>query len=264
MAIQQLNAEMVDLLRAYFQDRNEPNFAWKSCVSSVLALPGLRAFYPMSAVGAAGEAQDISTLGQHMARTADPDFRVQNLIPYSNYNGVADYHSVADNAAHRIIGTEAYIGATFRGLTMGLWVKTNDLQAGTVHLFAKYEAAVNNRSYTIYQNAGTVTFRVYDAANNPFDVSLAGYAADSTWHFIWGRYETSGDLTVGINNVTNTNIGAGPAALFNSTADLTIGARSGGVVFAAADVSMAWLCCQQLSDSILSVLWEQQRSMFGV
>ena len=265
MAIQQLNAEMIDLLRAYFQDRNESNFAWKSCASSVLALPGLRAFYPMSAVGAAGEAQDISTLGQHMARTGDPDFQYENLIPYANYNGTTDYHSVADNAAHDIIGTEAYIQGFAQGLTMGFWLQKDALQAGSRHLFDKYEANVANRSYSIYHTGADVTFRVYDAVNAPTDVTLVGaLAADTTWHFIWGRYETGGDLTISVNNVTNTNVGGGPAALFNSSADLTIGARSGGASFADGRFSMVWLCCQQHSDAILGALWEQQRSMFGV
>ena len=261
--VQQRNPEMVDILRTDFQHRNEPNFAWKSAVSSVLALPGLRAFYPMSAVGGAGEAQDLSSLGRHMTRNGDVDFYYDDLVPFANYNGTTGTHSVVDNADHDITGSEVYVQVGHQGLTMGLWVRTNNLQAGSPHFFAKYSGAAAQRSYSIYHTAGTVTFRVYDAVNVPFDVSLAGYAADSAWYFIWGRFEASGDLTVAINNVTNVNIGAGPAALFSSTADLTIGGRSGGTVFTAVDVSLAWLSCQMLSDSILSALWEQQRSMFN-
>ena len=85
MSIQQRNDELVDILSADFQPRNEPNFAWKSCVSSVLALPGLRAFYPMSAVGAAGEAQDVVVCcyGRKVRHTCQR----RNL---SNFNMIAD------------------------------------------------------------------------------------------------------------------------------------------------------------------------------
>ena len=263
MAIQERNPEMVDLLRADFQARNEPNFAWKSAVSSVLALPGLRAFYPMSVVGGSGQAQDISSLARHMTRTSDPDFGYQNLIPYSRYNGTTDYHSVADNADHDIIGTEAYVN--FPGLTIGLWVKKITLQGGgNIYLFNKWEAAAANRSYGLYHNGTSVIFGVYSAANVLTSVTLANsIAADATWYFIWGRYEPSGDLTVGVNNVINTNIGGGPAALFNSSADLTIGARSGGSNHANCRISLAWLCCQQHSDAIMRATWEQQRAMFN-
>lgn len=264
MIMQKRNPEMVDILRTDFQHRNEPNFAWKSCVSSVMALPGLRAFYPMSAVGAAGDAKDISGMGRHMLRTSGVDFEYDNLIPCAEYNGTTDYHSVVDNADHDIIGTEAYIQGFAQGLTMGLWLKKDALQAGNIFLFNKYEGAAANRSYGIFHTGADVVFRVYDAVNAPTDVTLVGsLAADTTWHFIWGRYETGGDLTVGVNNVTNTNVGGGPAALFNSTAALTIGARSGGANFADGRFSMAWMCCQMLSDSILSTTWEQQRAMFN-
>ena len=127
--VQVRNSEQVDILRADFQHRNEPNFAWKSAVSSVLALPGIRAFYPMSAVGAAGEAQDMSSFGRHMPRTSGVDFEYDNLIPCAEYNGTSDYHSVADNADHDIIGTEAYVQGFAQGLTMGFWIKKDALQA---------------------------------------------------------------------------------------------------------------------------------------
>ncbi|GAG12488.1 unnamed protein product, partial [marine sediment metagenome] len=47
-------------------------------ISSYLALPGLRGFWPMSSVGVIagifGEAIDLQGLGNHLTRNGDPEF----------------------------------------------------------------------------------------------------------------------------------------------------------------------------------------------
>ena len=59
MPTQKFTKQDVDQLDAWFQRRYEAQFAWKSATTLFQQLTGLRAYYPMSALGTAGEARDL-------------------------------------------------------------------------------------------------------------------------------------------------------------------------------------------------------------
>jgi len=70
------NSEQVNLLRADFQARYEPNFALANAVSTILALPGLRAFWPLSSVdyATATQGRDIAGGGYHLTNNNTATF----------------------------------------------------------------------------------------------------------------------------------------------------------------------------------------------
>jgi hypothetical protein len=118
--------ELADTLTADFQRRNEPQFAWKSAVSSFMAIPVLRGLWPMSAVynTAASQARDVSGNAIHLTNTDISLFGYTNLFPWVEFVS-GSYLFVADSGAAGttdLTGTETYVAGGFRGASMGAWV----------------------------------------------------------------------------------------------------------------------------------------------
>ena len=157
------NNEQVNLLRADFQARYEPNFAWKSAVSSILALPGLRACWPMSSVdyATASQARDVAGGGYHLGNVNSSLFgyAANTLIPCVTFNGTTQYLTRADGGAGNwadITGTEAYIAAGQRGLTLGAWVYLSSFTPVVNAVIAKVVLAGNQLSYMLCEMGGEI------------------------------------------------------------------------------------------------------------
>jgi len=279
--MQERNAQLVRLLSADLQLRYEPNFAWKSAVSAYLALPGLRAFWPMSSVdyAAANRARDLSGQGYHLTDNNTPTFGYTNLAPWCEFNGTTQYLSRVDGGAANwadIRGTETYIDSTARGLTLGGWFK-QDAQTGSVDqgLISKYNTLINQRAYLLEtRDSGAITFvRGFVSVDGTAATSVGAVGttpvAFGEWFFAFLRFvpSTSLDLYYASESVPFVKVStvvAIPASIFDSTADFMIGAFNAGVLFYDGKASMCTLCAAQLSDAIIQSLFEQTKALFGV
>ena len=185
--VSERNPELVDILRADFQARYEPNFAWGNTVSNHLALPGLRAFWPMSSVDqtAAARARDLSGIGNHLADNNTCDFAYSGLYPYVSFDGVNQYLNKADGGAGAwadIIGTEAYIAVPQQGLSMGGWFYPAAFPGAGEHgLMSKWDDnAVNQRGYKLtLLGANQFKFEISStgADNFPVTATVTGASA---------------------------------------------------------------------------------------
>lgn len=275
MALQQRNDEQMDLLRSEFQARYEPNFAWKSACSAVQALPGLRAFYPMSAVGTAGQARDLGGSGAtyDLTNNNSADFGYDGLAPYCAYNGTNQYHSFIDNANFDILGNEGYVSAVYRGLTIGGWFRFNDDPPGAEEfLIAKWTGAAN-RAYGLRRRVGTdIQFSIHDVVAGALDsIDTVALTTSGQWYFCAGRFAPqAGPAEISVilksTNVdeTATNNAGIPATLANSDADFTIAATGVPGLYMFGRASLCFVCAAQLHDAILSSLFQQTRAAFGV
>lgn len=267
MTLQIRNPEMVSLLAADFQLRSEPNFAWKSACSAFLALPGLRGFWPMSSFDNIPLVHDLSAQDRHLTYNGNPRFNFDGLAPYIDLDGTGDYLSRADEAGLDILGTESYVASAVRGVTLiGWFYPTN--AALLQPAMAKWGAA--QRSYMLTL--------LGDVANDPiqFGVSEVGFAYDyvtlysystNAWQFLAGRFcpaDTGEELAVWRNDAKET-AATSLNSIFNSNVQFTIGGWSGGVYNQLVGrASMCALCAAALSDSIITALYQQTRSMYGV
>lgn len=267
MALQQRNDEMMDLLRSEYQGRYEPNFAWKSACSAFLALPGLHGFWPMSSLGSAGAAVDISGQGRELSYNGNPTYNYDGLMAYIDLDGTGDYLDINDSVALSITGTETYIDSAVRGLTFGCWTQTS-VATTEQSIFGKWNSVGDNRSYNLKTSAADRfqlqitnlgTLADIDAVNDSVDYDTG------EWYFIVGRFDPSTAIYIDVNGRNTSNVAGIPASIFDSTADLVVGARNNG----SADlytgyVSCAFLCASFLSDAIVGALFEQTRAAFGV
>jgi hypothetical protein len=269
MAIQQLNAELADLLRAEFQARNESNFAWKSAVSALQAIPGLIACWPTSIARLDAQVdrlRDVGGGGYHLTTVGNPYFRYDNLASYFGPDGVAEYAFRTAGAASwaSVIGTEAYIHPTERGLFFGGWLRFNDALGTAETPIAKW-GAPGARSYRIRRQAnGDAAFSVSnDGTATTTATVVGGFAANNAWYCTLARFDnTANELKLWVNEATATAVYNN--VIFDSTADFTIGAITGPAEFFDGKASLCLLGALAASDAIAFSFYQQTRAMFGV
>lgn len=264
--------ELWDEFSERLRDLETAEFAPET-ISPFLALPGLRAFYPMSAIGTAGEARDLGGSGTtyDLTLNGNPRFYYDGLVPLCDYDGTGDYHSFVDNVNFDILGTETYILAAYRGLTIGGWFEfDDDPPAAEEQLIAKWDAGAN-RAYTLRRRVGTdIQFSIYDGVGVD-SIDTVATTGTSQWYFCAGRYEPGAgpaEIAVflkseNVNEIATNAVGI-PAALQNSGSDFTIGASGTPGSYLDGRASLCFVCVEQLSNAILDSLFQQTRAAFGV
>lgn len=274
MTIQERNQELVDLLSADLQPRNEPNFAFKSCVSLFQAIPGLRGLWTMSSVKetAADRATDLSGQGNHLTENVSAG-RISfgrealSLLPVADFNSAnSQYLNRADAGATDwadITGTEAYVFAAQRGLTLGGWFRTDTLGAAQMGLISKW-AGAGNRSYELQLTAGDVFgFQVSDDGTNSDLATSTAVLTAGNWYFAVGRFDPAALVEIYVNGAWDTQATA-RAAAFDSGQSFTIGARSSGAIFFDGRASLCFLSAALVSDAIITTLFEYSRRMVNI
>ena len=200
-----------------------------------------------------------------LIQNGTPRMAHDGLVPYVDLPG-ASHLNMADAAVNRILGTEAFTQAGFRGLTLGGWFWIDALaQAGLV---SKWLAAGNQLSYLLQYDAATPNFRFATsntgAALATVVASTAYTVAINQWYFVVGRFNPSTSTDIHVNGVWDYNAVAAPAALFNSTALLRVGAYDGNANELDGRVSSVFLCAAQLSDQVINNAFQSTRGLYGV
>lgn len=259
-------------LEPYFIGRNDVINRWGNLISSYLDIPGLRFFAPMSVVGASGQAVDLA-LQNSLTNTnlALFSYGTPGLSAWCQYNGTTQYHSIADNAAHDILGTETYLAGTVRGLSIGMWVRPLALTGATNRMFTKGTTTGNARAYGLRQNASDqFAFAISDNGTNDTSINSSPFSfSANTWYFVVGIYEPSTDITLYVGSseegfqsyVNSTSI---PASLNNSATGLAIGAQADGTSFSNIRASLCFVSCERLDEPFIFSLFEQSRVIFDI
>jgi hypothetical protein len=261
----QVSRKQIDALAAYFQLSYDRKFALSTAISLHQVLPGMRGFWPMSGVGVAGEALDMSGLGNHLSRTNDVDFGLDQMVPFAVYNGTNEYHSITDAAsgnAFDISGLETFIRSSDQGVTVGgLFKFDDDPPAAIEFLIGKWVGGAGNRSYLLRRNVDTtIRFEVYDGAAVTFATTTAT-TTTATWYHIVGRLDVnSGDVFVYLDSA-ETITAAAVASINLGAADFAIGAGSGGAFFTDGRAAFCFVCVESLSKTWIITLHALLRAL---
>jgi len=254
------------------QNRHDGTFAWKTAVAAGLNLPGLRGLWTMGSFDENGDQYDLSGQGRTLSYNGNPTYSNDGLIPYLALDGTGDYLNRADEAGLDILGTETYIAAAQRGLTLGGWFRFDRLTAAEF-LISKGTVITATSSYWLLFRgdiAGDpIRFQVSDgAAVDTVDLNLTTAPTTATWTFVCGRYDPSTEIKVWASQGTlesNTNAVGIPAALNNSGADFTIGAPSGAAGnLLDGQVGLCFLSTMLLSNTIVSAFYHHTRALYGI
>jgi len=237
-------------------------------VSPFLALSGLRGFWPMSSFNESGNAYDLSGQGRVLSYNGNPTYNYDGVVPYIDLDGTGDWLSRADEAGLDILGTETYVAAAARGLTIGGWFYFNNALGATEGMIAKWDSSLgNHRSYMLRRQAdGTIIFRVSDNGAGSRAAQSTASPAATQWFFAVGRFDPSVELALFVDAEKSTNLVAIPASAFNSNAALWVGRvnETATDYYMTGRASLCFLCTAMLSDAIISSLFQQTRAAFRV
>ena len=279
MAIQERNAELIDMLRSDFQPRNEMAFSWAEACSMYLQLPGLRGFWPMSAVDSSGNAQDQSGHSHILTYTGNSVYGLdlttaRCLAAYIRFDGTGDYLTRADEADFDITGTETYFtsqatsAGAARGMTCGGWFRPEDV-TNDQGLVTKWGAA-GNYSWLLglYGSVAGDPLRLYisDDGTNTDSVSSAAACAVNTWQFMAGRFndgDAGAELAVFLNG-TGTTAATARASIFSGNGPFNISGNNNGTALYTGRAALCFQCAAALPNVTLWALYQQTRTLFGV
>lgn len=239
-------------------------------ISPYLALPALRAFWPMSAVAYTNpQGLDITANGNHLTNNNSADFGYDNLPAYVHFDGANQNLTRADGGAANwadIRGNEAYVVAADQGLTAYLWCYFDNAPA-VEGMLAKGDGTVNTSYLILRLGGGTIRFSVGTGAAL-INVTSTVIPAATTWTFVAARYipGTSTEIFVSFDGALNqvTNLAAVPATLLDSAFAFALGSYSTNVVYMTGRKSSVALCASAHDDQHVYSTFEQTRGAFGI
>lgn len=268
MAIQRRNDELVNLLSADLQPRYESAFAWGTACSTIMALTGLRGFWPMSAFASGGNAFDQSGNARTLTYAGNPAYDFDGLAPYIRFDGTGDYLTRADEAGLDILGTETYVAAGHRGLTLGGWFRPED-DTNAQGLLSKW-GAVGNYSYILWLNGAAaddpITFGISDDGTNTSAAVSTTATTMNEWQFVAGRFndaDTGAELAVWLNDNMDTAATA-RNAIFNGNGPFNISGNNNGTSLYTGRASLCFLCAAALADATVWGIYQRTRALFKV
>lgn len=263
MTTQVRNNEMVNLLRADFQARYEPNFAAVNAIPAYTLMSGVRGFWPFSSVDSSVNLIDLSGQARNCTNNNTPTFNVYGLMPYATFNGSNQKFTRADEAGLDILGNEAYPVATKKGLTVCAWMRINSFGAGYSGIVTKYNTTPAQSTFFLGTNSGgpnTIEWIINSGSNYYFPTAITG--TTTRWYFVCGRFSPSADVSLFVNG-TWSSTAVAPATVNNSAAALEIGAAP-GLNYFNGDITLVALYANYLSNTQVSFLYDQTRAGFGM
>jgi hypothetical protein len=247
------NDALINNLSGDFQKRYEPNFAFCNAISMYQLLPSLRGFWPMSSVNESGSVFDISGQGRTLTNSA-VIFNYGALAPYATFNGAA-YLYRADEAGTSITG----------GLTLGCWINFTNAIGAEEEFLSKYLVAGNQRSFAVRRKStGEAEFAISNNGTTTIGINSIATMTNNTWYFVVARYNPSTEIAVFLNGIKATLAVGVYASLYDGTASFAIGGRSSGSTYTTGNIIFPFLCATNLSDTIVGLVFEQTRALFGV
>lgn len=247
--------------------------AWSGAISTFLTLPALRGFWPMSVWDENGQAIDLSGQGRHLTRggagVINQALSVGGLATYYAMDN-ARYLYRADEAGLDILGTEAYVISSMRGLTIGAWIRPTTPSAADDGIIGKWTTTTPQRSYLLWRNNVDSCFRFGVSTNGAGGVSdtstinaSVGYTLDK-FHFVVGRFTPGTAVSIWVDGVKASNTTSIHSTIFNSTAPLTIGSYNTSLGTWTHQQAFCFLCASAVRDDVINALFENTRGIFGV
>ena len=232
-------------------------------------IPGLRGLWPMSVFTTSGGPRDMCNNGLDLAVTAvgtiptftshstDKSVRARVTLTSSQSQTM----SVADSTALQILGTESYLDAGLRGLTVGGWVFFNGL-GNNEWCWGKYSV---QHEYLLGKNSSNVgRFIVSGDGTADVGINTITTLSASTWYHIVGRYDPGAEISIWLDGVED-NFGTSsiPSSIFNGGAAFHLGSRNGSTDYVNGAIGFSFLYGAYVPDAHIELLYESTRAIYG-
>jgi len=238
--------------------------SWEAAASVYLGLPGLRGYWPLTAINGANNYVDISGGGLTLTNTNTVYVTGDNALrSYSRFTlASSTYLNRADEAAFDITGAAEAVSAAYAGLTVGAWVNMVTLPSAYQTIASKWGAA-GTRSYLLNVNSSNrFEFAVSGNGTAAFYATSTVNAALSTWYFVAGRYQVATpEINLWVNATEYTNTTSIPASLFNGAAAFILGCTHDALYFLNANMCHAFLCAAALPDAVIGAIYNRTKGL---
>jgi len=227
-------------------------------ISPFLALPMLRGSWA-GAVDSTPLWLDQSGHDHHLTRNGNPLAGYAGTIPVWAFDGAGDYFTRIDEPDLSITGLEAYVIAVHRGLTWGGWFYFDNVPGADEYTINKSPDYYSRRLA-----AGQFFSAIFDNVGANNSVTSSVLIPTATWTFLVSRFRPGVSLCNWVNEVQTCNTTAIVADCRDGVTALAIGATGAGASPMTGRAALCFLCAAQLSDGIVSNLFQQTRGAFGV
>lgn len=243
-----INDKRIEEQSAFFQKRNEPNFAWVNAIGAACMFPQLRGFWPMSTVASGGNVIDHSNLGKTLTNHSIT-FGLTGLVPYAILNGAA-WLDRADEADLDITGALAMCG----------WYYFTANPAA-VALMCKFGAA-GQYGYAMLTIANKLRLSLSVDGTAVAFIDSVTPLTTGVWTFCAVRYVPSVSMSVLVNKEWTRTVVGVPAGIFNNTTLFEIG-RVTAALYMTGYSTLNILAASAASEVIINSYYEQTRALFG-
>jgi hypothetical protein len=244
------------LERLATMERPRRIISWGAAIGLHLALPALRAFWPMSSVDQSSTVYDLSGQERHLSNPAAAPRNLYNsVVPYVTLDGSTQYLARSDEA-----GLDITTQLTFGGW---FWL---DTAAANMSLIGKFNATGNQRAWVVQMLNGTPdAWRAIISADGSASVTVINTATVATgvWNFVVTRFTPSTELALFVNAGKATNTSSIPATLFNSSSDFRIGAQGNLAEPLDGRAALCFVCAAALPDALITDLYLSTAPFFA-
>jgi len=270
-AIQQQNEQLISLLSARFRLLDNPAHAWGDVFSMYKSLPGLVSFWSCSSTGLAPTDVtglfDDSGKGLNLGANSVPMIGINEsgLLGYIAFDGTDDYFFRTDAAAADISGAESVVETAYRGMTIGAWVYFSGGLGPAQQIIGK-DGLGANRSYILYKSSSDLfTWLVTGNGTTVIEAAHTTPVTTGQWYFVACRFIASTEIRIWVDSADSVvNTISVPASIFNSTAQLSIAARSVTPdIFLNGRLSLLWMTKTALPEASIRTLYNFTAPLFG-
>lgn len=280
------------ILKTYFEDGKEPDenkfidlidtlaiddagTAYGALIGAHLALPGLKAFWPMSVSGGLNFAlfNDLAGMGLHLSNVGVQVGYVDSSdaahkISIANFGlSGTDRLYRADAVEFQIIGSENKTLSSVRGLTMGGWFKPINWGNANQCLMGQWNTGADDRAYMIYGNTSSQVgaYISYNGIASTYKLWSASME-DGEWYHIVHQWSPYSDfLRIWVNGLYQEHSSPDIMTLHNSSAKFGIAHSYTNDLaerYFYGNVSMAFLCGINIHARNIERLYENTRMYF--
>lgn len=221
-----------------------------------IELPGLAGYYPMGVRNGVGHAVEHSGTGSNLLQTGTCPTGYDGNAFVQLGNGT-NYLNVV--TTYGIIGTEAWIDASLRGLTFGGWFMLDTINASAGGLISK-DAAPPNRGYYLAATATPAINFTISSTGAPGVFVTSASVTTGEWLFIAGRFTPASEMAVFVDGDKVVNVTAIPASVFVSTGNFEVGRfSSNNTNIQHCKARDVFICASALSDDLIETIRDATR-----
>lgn len=235
-------------------------------VGQMLAVPGIRCFYPVSAQDESGQLQPFgaTTTAMFDAGTSEVTYFTSGSATWCRFDGT-NYMTRAALGTN-ITACYTFTESAYQGLTVGGWFRFDSAAAGASEmLISKASEGASAVNYYLYRTAtGSTGFAVSENGTTLVTACATTLAASTMYHLV-GRFKSGSCVEIFINGTRVRTVATSVSSLYvNNNVNFRVGATGNATGLFTGGWATCWfLSAHNLSDAWITSIYDTQKYYVG-